>query len=294
MVRRAGRADAPVSRQRAHDAARVRHGRPALRALAAERAPADQRAARRGRLHGEGGRGRLPPRRDGRLRDRGRAVGVEAAAARLSPLHRRLADDPDPRDRADGRRLGEPEAAGVVPGLGRGVGDRRLPDLLSRHDQHPARPPVGRPARPRADALVRGEPLEDPPEAANPGLVPVPVHSAEDRGAGLRRRRDHRRAALVDPGRSRRSDPQLQPVLHHLARRASGRRTSSRRRSGSSSSPSSRSPSGCSSAVHRSTSHERRLRPPSRSPGSRSASSAATCSRSTGSTSTCSRASSCP
>ena len=97
--------------------------------------------------------------------------------------------------------------------MGRRLGDRRLPDLLPGHDQHAARAPVGRPARPRADALIRGEPLEDPPKASDPRLVPVPVHGAEDRGSGLRRRRDHRRAALVDPGRTRRGDPQLQPVL---------------------------------------------------------------------------------
>ena len=59
-------------------------------------------------------------------------------------------------------------------------------------------------------------------EAADPGLVPVPVHGAEDRRSGLRRRRDHRRAALVDPGRAGRGDPQLQPVLHHLAREPLG------------------------------------------------------------------------
>ena len=56
----------------------------------------------------------------------------------------------------------------------------------------------------------------------DPGVLPVPVHRAEDRGAGSRRRRDHRRAALVDPGRARRGDPQLQPVLHHLAREPLG------------------------------------------------------------------------
>ena len=35
-----------------------------------------------------------------------RALGVAAAPARLHAVHRRLADDPDPRDRADGRRSG--------------------------------------------------------------------------------------------------------------------------------------------------------------------------------------------
>ena len=43
----------------------------------------------------------------------GRARPLAPAAARLPAVHRREPDDPDPRDRADGRRLGQPEAAGA-------------------------------------------------------------------------------------------------------------------------------------------------------------------------------------
>ena len=61
-----------------------------------------------------------------------------------------------------------------------------------------------------------------------PASLPYLFAALQDRGDGQRRRRDHRRAAVVDPGRARRRDPQLQPVLPQLTRRASGRRTSSR------------------------------------------------------------------
>ena len=106
VVRRAGRADPAVPGERADDAPRPRHGRPAVRAVAAERPAADRRPPRRRPLHRQGGRSRVPARRRRRLRDRRRALRVEAAAARLPPLHRRLADGPDPRDRADGGRSG--------------------------------------------------------------------------------------------------------------------------------------------------------------------------------------------
>ena len=217
MDRRAGGDHLAVPGERAHDAARLRHGRPALRAVAPQRPAPDRRAARRGRVHRQGGRRRVRARRERRVRDRRRALRVAAAPARLPALHRRLADDPDPRDRPDGRRLDQPEAARVARRLGRGLRDLRLPDVLPGDDQHAPRAPVGRPARGRADALVRREPLEDPLEAPRPRLVPLPLHGAEDRRARCRRRRDHRRAALVDPGRSGGGDPQLQPVLRQLA-----------------------------------------------------------------------------
>src|SRR5919199_2630399 len=122
-----------------------------------------------------------------------------------------LADGADPRDRADGGRLArEPELARVVLG-GR---NRRLPDLLPGHDQRPARAPVGRPARGRADARLRREPVEDPLEAARAGLAPLRLLGPARGRRGQRRRRDRRRAALVDPGRPRRRDPQLRAVLH--------------------------------------------------------------------------------
>ena len=57
----------------------------------------------------------------------------------------------------------------------------------------------------------------DPLEAARPRLASVPLRRLQDLGDGLRRRRDHRRAARVDPGRARRRHPQLQPVLRELA-----------------------------------------------------------------------------
>ena len=151
-------------------------------------------------LHRQGGRGRVRARRERRLRDRRRALRVAAAPARLPALHRRLADDPDPRDRADGRRLDQPEAARVARRLGRGLRDLRLPDLLPGHDQHAPRAPVGRSARGRADALVRREPLEDPLEAPRPRLVPVPLHGAEDRRAAPR---SWARSSASCPRRSR-------------------------------------------------------------------------------------------
>ena len=217
MGRRAGEDHLAVPGERAHDAARLRHGRAALRAVAPQRAASDRRAPRRGGVHREGGRGRVPPWCQRRVRDRGRALRVAVAPARLPAVHRRLADDPDPRDRTDGRRLDQPEAARVARRLGGRVRDLRLPDVLPGDDQHAPRAPVGRPACGGADALVRREPLEDPLEAPCPRIVPVPVHGAEDRGASCSRGRDHRRAALVDPGRSRRGDPELQPVLRQLA-----------------------------------------------------------------------------
>ncbi len=75
-----------------------------------------------------------------------------------------------------------------------------------------------------------------------------------------RRRRDHRRGAVLDPGRARRRDHQLQPVLRHSSPRTSGRRISSRRCSASllpRRRPRSR---GSSSTARRSTSYEREAR----------------------------------
>ena len=77
-----------------------------------------------------------------------------------------------------------PKLPDSLAGLGRRGRDRRLPDLLPGHDQHAARAPVGRPARGRADALVRRRPLADPLEGPRSRLVPVPLRRAQDRGAG--------------------------------------------------------------------------------------------------------------
>ena len=124
-----------------------------------------------------------------------------------------------------------------------------------------------------------------------PVVDAVPVHRPEDLGAGGGRGRDHRRAAVLDPGRARRRDPQLQPVLRDLAaeplgdehhRSAAGDPLLRGRR---------RSRSGSSCGARRRTSHEL-SRPRFRYRGCRSGSSGGTCSRSTRSTSTSRRASS--
>ena len=118
----------------------------------------------------------------------GFAIAVVLSESRLlqrgfMPVHRRVADDADPGDRADGGHLGEPEAARVARRLGRRGRDLRLPDVLPGHDQHAARAPVSRPARGRVDALVCRRPLADPLEAPRSRVVAVPLHRTEDRGA---------------------------------------------------------------------------------------------------------------
>src|SRR5919108_4495240 len=133
-----------------------------------------------------------------------------AAAARLPPVHRGVADRADPRRRADRRRLPRHAAR---RGLVLGRGDRRLPDLLPSSDQHVARPAVRGPARARADALLRRRPHEGAVEAAASDSASVHLRGAEGVGHREHRRRDHRRAAVGDPGRPRRQDPRVQPVL---------------------------------------------------------------------------------
>ena len=88
-----------------------------------------------------------------------------------------------------------------------------------------ARPRVGRSARDRADALLRLGRVGDLPQAPAPVLAALPLRRLPDRGDGVRDRSDHRRVALVDPGRPRWRDHQLQPVLRLSIRRTSGRRT---------------------------------------------------------------------
>ena len=132
----------------------------------------------------------------------------------------------------------------IVFALGQDVAvgrDRRhVPDLLPGDDRHAPRPALVRPAGARADALLRRVALDDLLEAAPAGLDAVPVHRA---------RRSPRRASIVGaiigedagrhPGGSRPRDHQLQPVLHHRARRSCGRRSSCGRSSAS-----------CSSSLH--------------------------------------------
>ena len=68
------------------------------------------------------------------------------------------------------------------------------------------------------------------------GVAALPLRGVQDRRDGLRRRRDHRRAAVLDPGRARRRDPQLQPVLLAPAREPVGDEPHRGARSGSRSS----------------------------------------------------------
>ena len=74
---------------------------------------------------------------------------------------------------------------------------------------------------PRALELMRSYAADrrgDPLEAARAGVAAVRLHGAQDRGDRERDRRDHRRDAGLDPGRPRRRDRQLQPVLLDRAR----------------------------------------------------------------------------
>ena len=191
----------------------------AVRAVALGGAAAARPAARVGRVHGSRGRRRVRPRRADRLHDRRRPPPLALPPARLAAVHRRLADGADPRDRADGRDLARRQGP---PRLGARRRDRRLPDVLPGHDQHSARPRLGRPARARADALVRGAPWKVLWKVRVPASLPYRLHGPEGLGDGERRRCDHRRAAVRHPGRPGRRDPQLQPVLLARARVAVG------------------------------------------------------------------------
>ena len=100
-------------------------------------------------------------------------------------------------------------------------------------------------ADPRALELMRtyaASPWTRALEGQVPRLAAVHLRGVEDRGDRERRRRDHRRASLLDPGRARWGDPQLQPVLLARPGRALGdehrrRRCSESRSSASSSWP---------------------------------------------------------
>ena len=98
------------------------------------------------------------------------------------------------------------------------AGDRRVPHLLSgrRSTRCAASGPLN--PRARADALLRRRGAGRSSGRCASRLAAVRLHRAQDRRHRKRRRRDHRRAAVGPPGRPRRRDPQLQPVL--LARAA--------------------------------------------------------------------------
>ena len=224
---------------------------------------ADHDPLPQGALHGEGGGRRLRDRRRRRLRARDRPRPLAAPATRLPAVHRREPDDPDPRDRADGRRLGQPEAARPVQGWGAVAVIAAyltffpvvINTLRGLHS-----------ADPRALELMRTY-------AAGrwsvlwklrvPASLPYRLLGAPDRRDRERRRRDHRRAAFRPAERPRRRDPQLQPVLLDRAAGALGderdrgapRRHLLRR--------SSSAPSSSSSAAHR----RRRMSARNRRPG---------------------------
>ena len=106
---------------------------------------------RRPRSASRSARGRFPARCGHRaLRD---------AAARTHAVRRRLADDSDPRDRADRRRRARQRVDRRLDarGLDAGLRDRCVPHVLSGDRQHPARTAVGRSGSARAHGVVRGE-----------------------------------------------------------------------------------------------------------------------------------------
>src|SRR4051812_18005738 len=173
-------------------------------------------------FHRQGGGRRVRARRRARLHARRLPRALPHPLARFPALGRRVADRADPRRRADGRRLAEPEVADALPGLGRRRRDRRVPDVLPGDDQHDSRLALGGSARARADALVRGRQLAHSLETPLPRRAAVHLRGAQGVRDGECRRRDHRRAPVVDPGRARRPDHQLQPVLHDPADRPVG------------------------------------------------------------------------
>ena len=145
-----------VRGQRDEHAAHPRHAARVHAAASAGRAAADPATSGTGRCSPR--RRRCSASRSARSIGFGLAVLLahsRIAAARPAAVHRRVADRADPRGRADGGRRPGDEGRHA---LGRGLRDRRLPDLLPGRDEHAARPALARPARPRADALLRGRP----------------------------------------------------------------------------------------------------------------------------------------
>ena len=186
--------------------------------LATQRAAADRHPLGRRPLHGEGGRGGIRPRRSRSDSSSARCSRTRdcssGASCRTSSPRRRSRSSPS-------RRW---SSCWVNPRLPDGLKDWGAVAVIAAYlTFFPVAINTLRgltSVDPRALELMRsyaaGE-LEHPLEAPRPGRAAVHLHRAQDRRPRERRRRDHRGAAGVHPGRARRGDPQLQPVLRHLA-----------------------------------------------------------------------------
>src|SRR5918993_267526 len=187
--------------------------------------PRASRAAGARPARDDGGRPRRPlrpvggiqvVRRDDRPDDRelrGQRQDLSPPPRHCRPAFRALAEE---RAAADRGALG----CGVVYGEGGGsrLRARRLDRVRAR-----SAPRSLAPAPARLPPVHRRLPDDpDPLEAAASRFASVPVHRLQDLGDGLRGGRDHRRAPRLDPERSRRRDPQLQPVLLDDAREPVG------------------------------------------------------------------------
>ena len=216
-----------------------------------------------GAVHGEGGGRRLRARRGRRLRDRASCSPSRGCSQRgFLPVHRRLADHPDPRDRADGRRLASAARAlaGWVPVAVIAAYLTFFPVTINTLRGLQSADPRALELM-RSYAASRGRPLE----AARAGLA---ARTSSRRSRSRRPRASSARSSASCPRRSRTGSAARSSTSTSTTRstaRASGRRTSSRPRSGSSSSCRRRSPRSSSSAARRSTSHERAAAASSRS-----------------------------
>ena len=219
------RLDVAVPGRRHHDAAPPRHRQALFEPPQANGPAADRRPLARRALHREGGGRRLRARRRVRLRARrrARALARSCSAAFLPYV---VASQTIPILAI---------APIVVVGLGLEAG--RSPSAGSRVSVIAAYLtffPVTintlrglSSADPRAVELMRSY-AAGSGRSSGSCACPRRCRSSSPRSGSRRprrRRRDHRRAAVVDPGRPRRRDPQLQPVLLAQARRTSGRRT---------------------------------------------------------------------
>ena len=165
-------------------------GQPFQRGADGNAAPVPRRG---GAVHVARGVPRVRPRQPARPRPRDGVRPLAARRARVRPVRHRQPDDPDHRPRAADR-------VRARAGRARGRGHRDVPDVLPGDDRDDPRPALVRPARARADALVRRLALRGLLEAAPAGVAAVPVHGAQDRRDGGHRRRDHRRGHGRHPG----------------------------------------------------------------------------------------------